>query len=1111
MLKALCCRHRRALTKTLRVMNLTAIILLSACLTASAVGNSQPITIQATNAPLEKVLLEIKKQSGYHLFYKDEWMQKTKLVDIQAVNKSVEEVLRICFKNQPFTFEIVDKTIVIKEKIADPNKQTTIVNEPPPPITVRGRVVNEHGEGVIASVMVKGTTNGTTTNSDGHFTLDNVDENAILVITGINIEGIIELKVNGKANVGNIVTKTKVAAGEDITIKAGYYDVKKRVATGNISRVDAKEIKVQPVSNPLAALQGRVTGMEIIQQTGVPGGNFKVRIRGINSIGNGNDPLYIIDGVPFTSSAMSFPQNAFDLFINGTSPLNGINPSDIESIEILKDADATAIYGSRGANGVVLITTKKGMQGKMKVDFNLRVGSGNPAGKLELMETPQYLAMRREALNNAGIPINPISAPELLVWDTTRNVDWQKELLRNTANTTDAQISLSGGDRYSQYVFGLGYRKETTVFPGENSDRRFSSHVSLTNRSKNEKLTTSLAVKYAVNMSDLIKSDLTSLAMTLPPNAPPLYKDNGDLNWGTELNSNTWVFPYLNHPLSYLKTDYETTTKNLLVSAVPVYSILKNLDVRVNLGYSDVTANTLTTTPLSSLSPQAVAVSQNSTVFSTSSFANWTIEPQVNWKPKLGKGKLNILVGTSFLEQVQQGVAQSARGFADENLMKNIGAAATIATSTNYYSQYRYNALFGRINYELAKRYILNLTGRRDGSSRFGAGKQFANFGAVGFAWLLSEEKFIKDDLHFLSFGKLRISYGLTGNDQLSNYEYLDTYRSLGTYQGSVTLYPVRLANPEFAWETNQKFEAGLDLSFFKNRIESSVSFYRNRSSNQLVGFALPPTTGFASVQGNLPAVVQNKGWEIEVHTRNIEGSKWNWSSSFNVTIPRNKLIAFPNLSASPTYANTLVVGEPLNIVMKYNYLGVDPQTGMYKFEDINQDGFINSLDLQVPLFVGQTLYGGIRNSFQFNGITFDVLFSFSKQTTQDFLNVYAATPGGGLSNQPAIVSNPWRSAGDIATYQVFSQATNVQQAYDNHRSSSGSHSDASYIRLKNLNLSYQIPVRFIQRLKMQQAQFFLQAQNLLTITNYKGLDPESTFHVLPPLRMITAGFSISL
>ncbi len=1069
------------------------------------------ISIALDNVPFENALKEIGRAAHVKFVYSPNQLQNEGNVSIDVQQRVLSEVLDEILTPRQIKFKVHEKEsmITLKKMEGEQKEERSSIQSPNSKQQlhqITGLVIDAANQQPMAgvNVIVRGTTNGTSTNGDGRYSL-NVENGDVLLFSFI---GYATMEVNvGSQSLMDVSLKEDVNSLKEVVINAGYYHTTKASQTGNIGRVEAQEIRKQPVSNPLAAMQGRVPGLEITQETGVPGGNFKVRIRGQNSIANGNDPLYIIDGVPFTSTSMTFPATSFNILLQGNSPLNGINPADIESIEVLKDADATAIYGSRGANGVILITTKKGSAGKPKVDVHFYSGSGNPASKMELMKTPQYLAMRTEAMNNSGFPINGTTAPDLVTWDANRYTDWQDELIGNTATVNDAQIGISGGDPLTQYSVSLGYRKETTVFPGNNGDQRMAAHISLNNKSKNEKLVTSFSVKYSVNTSNLIKRDLTDLALTLPPNAPPLYTEQGDLNWGTDLNSDTWVFPYMNHPLSYLKTDYDSKSKNMLANAVVSYAILPNLFAKVNLGYTDIVTNTVLTTPVSSLAPQVAAIEINKSVFTTSGFNNWTAEPQLNWKPKIGKGQFDILIGTSFLEQVEQGLVQNASGFADEALMKNIGAASTVTASTNYYSQYRYEAFFGRVNYALHEKYFINLTGRRDGSSRFGPGKQFANFGALGLAWVFSEENFLKNNLPFLSFGKLRSSYGITGNDQLGNYQYLDTYTPSGTYQGSSALKPVRLANPDYAWETNKKLEGGIELGFIKNRINASVSLYRNESSNQLVGYSLPPTTGFASVQGNLPAVVQNKGVEIELSSHNIDKGDWHWTTSINLTIPHNKLVSFPNLEASPAYANILIVGKPLSTLKRYEAMGVDAQTGLYTFKDVNEDGSINILDQQTPVFVGQHYYGGLNNTITFRNVQLDILFQFSKQSKLNFINIFSSSPGNGLGNQPDWVTGQWQQPNDVAQYQMFNQNTTVQQAYDKERSSTAGISDGSYIRLKNISLSYELPTLWSKKILMEQARVFVQAQNLLTFTHYKGLDPESTGLVLPPLRMITFGF----
>jgi TonB-linked SusC/RagA family outer membrane protein len=885
--------------------------------------------------------------------------------------------------------------------------------------------------------------------------------------------------------------------------------VKAKEKTGNITKITSKEIQRQPVQNPLAALQGRVAGLEIIQQTGVSGGNFKIRIRGTNSIANGNNPLFIVDGVPYTTTAMTFNETSESILGNslasasgGASPLNSINPADIESIEVLKDADATAIYGSRGSNGVILITTKKGQAGKTKVDFNFYAGFAKVAGKLDMLNTQQYLDMRNEAFNNDLETPTTANARDLLEWGTTPYTDWQEKLIGGTAQTMDGQISISGGEKYTQFSVGVGYHNETSVFPGDNNDQRISSHVSVVNTTPNQKLRTSVSLNYTSNNSKLLNQDLTAKALLLAPNAPALYDEGGELNWDGWDTSG----PYEN-PLAYLRRRYDSKTNTLIASMDVGYSILSNLEIKSRFGYANLGMNAVSLIPISSLAPSLASTSFNTTQFSNSTFQNWSVEPQVNWKPKLGNGQFDVLVGTQFLDQTTEGLAQIATGFSSEALMKNITAAPNRTFGTNYYTQYRYHAVFGRINYSYNSKYIINITGRRDGSSRFGPGNQFANFGAVGAAWIFSNEIFIKDAVSFLSFGKLRASYGVAGNDQLPDYQYLDAYTSSsGQYQGAIGLTPVRLSNPEFAWETNKKIEAAVELGFLEDRISTSISFYRNRSSNQLVGYPLPPTTGFNSIQANFPATVQNAGFEVELNTINLQQKDFKWATSFNISIPRNKLVEFPNLETSPAYASTYVVGEPLNIVKLYHYTGVDPVTGVYQFEDVNEDGSFDSDDRQIIKYIGPKFYGGFMNSFTYKGFQLEVFFQFARQTGTGYISF---TPGA-MFNQPDYVLSRWQKETDNADTQRFGQSSTTSTAYGLFISSDRSVNDASYVRMKNLSLSYSLPAKLLSRLRASGARVFIQGQNLMTMTNFKGLDPETSNGFLPPLRVLTGGVSLT-
>lgn len=1081
----------------MRVMKLTAFILLVACLQVSAGANSQTLTLSLKGATLEKVFDEIKKQSGYYFLYEEGLLERARRVDIQAKGASLKQVLDTCFMNQPLTYRIVNKIVVVINKEL---KDINAVDQDP--IDVKGRVTDKDGNPLSgANVKIKGTSIGTTTDQNGNYELKGIDEKAVLEISYVGHE--MQVIAVGNKKIINAILDVSMRE-LDATIIKGYYTTTKRLNTGNVSKVTAETIGQQPVSNVLQALQGRVPGMFITQHTGVPGSGFTVRLRGQNSIANGNDPLYIIDGIPFTSTPIG--SRSLNNIIVGGNPMSFIDVSEIESIEILKDADATAIYGSRGANGVILITTKKGKAGKTKGEINFYTGAGKVTRTMDLLNTSEYIQMRREAFANDGATPQAWD-DDLVNWDTTHYTDWQELLIGGTANITNANASISGGNSNTQFLIGGRYYKESTVFPGNFANEKSSVYFSLTNTSLNQKFKASLSGSFLSDNNNLYRTDLTLVALTLAPNAPSTYDSNGQLNWGPG---------FFDNPLRYQLQKYRANTNNLVCNSILSYQLLSSLQFKASLGYTQMNMDEIATYPIGSF-PPLFNVKTGSSSFSSNRIKTWLIEPQLIWHKEFGNHKLDILVGTTFQENLKQGETLQAEGYSNDELLDNIAGASTITKSSSappYYIQYRYNAIFGRINYNWGDKYLINVTGRRDGSSRFGPGKQVANFGAAGAAWVFSKEKIIGNLFPFLSYGKIRASYGITGNDQLTDYQYLNSY-SATTYQylNSVGLIPSRLFNADFAWETNKKFESAIELGVFQDRIIFTANYYMNRSSNQLVGYPLPLITGASSIQFNLPATVRNNGWEFELNTINIKNKRFSWSSSLNLSVPRNKLIAYPNLEGS-SYANTYVVGKSLFIRNKLHFIGVDAETGLYDFEDLDKDGNISfPNDLQPLKEVTQEYFGGFHNNFKYERIELDIFVQFVKQTGLNYLYNFLYAPGL-LSNQPRIVLNRWQKPGDISDVQKFTQEySTVYDAYDRSQSYGDNIlSDASFIRLKNISLSYQLPRTWTQRIKMDNCKIYLQGQNLITLTDYEGMDPENqSTGSLPPLRIITAGIKITL
>ncbi len=961
--------------------------------------------------------------------------------------------------------------------------------QPQQPIT--GIVKDAQGILPGVTVLIKGKASGTLTDENGQFSI-NVNPSDVLVFSYLGYKTV-EITVANQTVI-NIQLEEDTTQLKEIVLNAGYYSVKDKERTGSISRITAKDIETQPVTNVLAIMQGRMAGVNITQTSGVPGSGFNIQIRGRNSLRtDGNSPLYIIDGMPLGTESLgnSSLVSGFILPGAGVNALSTLNPADIESIEVLKDADATAIYGSRGANGVVLITTKKAKGNKTLVTANIFSGVGQITKKLNLMNTEQYLNMRRQAFENDGITTYPTNAHDINGnWDQNRYTDWQKELIGNTSQHRQIDVGLQGGTDLTKLLLKMTNYNENSVFHGDFEYKKTAFQFSGNHRSANQKLKIDLSLQYVIDNNDLPGNYLKIEAINLAPNAPDLYDSEGNLNWENST---------FNNPLRKIKEEFLAKTNFLNAGGSLSYKLFPSLEFKTMAGFSDTRLKETKTVPSTIYNPAFGLNSSISSLLQNTGFQqSWSLEPQLQWQSVFSKSALSILAGATFQERTFGTQGIQATGFSSNSLIYNIAAATTLSIYNNDTNIYRYNAVFGRFNYSLLDRYIINLTGRRDGSSRFGSGNKFANFGAVGAAWIFGKENWIETQMPWLSFGKIRGSYGTTGNDQIGDYQYLDTFSSTGIpYQGIIGLQPIRLFNPNFSWETNRKLEAAIDLGFLNDNIFITAAYFKNKSSNQLVGIPLPGTTGFTSIQSNFPAEVENKGIELEWHSKNINKENFSWSTSFNITFPKNKLVSFPNLAGS-TFANQYVVGEPLNIRMVYHYTGMNPETGLYEFEDYNGDGLIRSADDRKMLVdITPEYFGGLQNTLSYKNWQFDFLFQFVKQIAPNFNN-FKSMPGLSVNQSVDVLQET----------QPFSAGFNPQAnaAYTFYRNSDAAYSDASFLRLKNISLSYNLPTTSGWGCKL-----YLQGQNILTFTKYNGLDPENySGQNLPPLRLITLGTQLT-
>jgi TonB-dependent starch-binding outer membrane protein SusC len=1089
-------RKRLLAHQTILAMRLTAFLVLCGLLHASA-GTVAQISLSFKGAPLQQVLKSIKKQTDYTFFSNTVLMRESKPVTINVSNVSLEEALSICFRDQPFTYSIEGNIISVKFREIS-KKIITPTLDFPPPITMRGKVANEKGEpSAGVTIAVKGTEKITATDNNGDFILNNIDGKAVLIISGANIE-MLEIKVNDRANI-NITVVQKVSE-LDQTVIIGYGTSTKRLNTGSVATVKSADIEKQPIANPLSALQGRMAGVFVQNGNGLPGSNVTLQIRGINSINAGRDPLYIIDGVPFSSQ----PLNRWKSDLAGAngfqSPFNSINPSDIESINILKDADATSIYGSRGANGVVLITTKKGKSGKTALDINYYNGIEKATNLIKGLNTEQYTELRKEAFNNDGVIPDGQNAPELILFDQHAYTDYQKLLIGNTAKVSDAQVSISGGNAYTRFLIRANYRKEGTIYYGNSRYKRGGVKIGIDHNSADNKFTTSVSAIFTADNNKGI---------------PIPYNFNISPNFPSYTSSGAYNFIGGDSPDAIATQSIVSITKNLISNGQFKYKIIDGLSAQISLGYNFQTLNTLVMFPKASKEPTGYRPISEAR-YGNNTVETYIAEPQLNYNKKIYIGTFNALVGATWQYTSANGSFISGENYTNDNLLANLGSAGNISqvyAPASSSLQYKYASVFGRLNYNIADKYILNANFRRDGSSRFGPNKRYGNFGSGGIAWLFSKETFVKNILPVLSFGKLRLSYGVVGNDQILNYQYLATYSSGYNYQGTAGLFTSRIANPNYSWEINHKLDVGLELGFFDDRLLFSLSWFRNRTDNQLVGYPLPSQTGFTSYQANLPALVQNKGWEFSISSINIKSRYFKWESSFNLSFTDNKLLSFPGLAAS-SYANDLVVGQSLSILRSYKFTGINSQTGIPEFQTADGHTTNNPSYATDRFVIGKSIpdfFGGLNNSFSYKNFQFDFLFQFVKW--QGWMPVY--WPGFNRF-EPLEALNRWRKPGDITdlpvafTYQVDNDAA---IAYFPFITSSRFWSDASFIRLKNLSVSYALPDNFVKKISFSKCRFYLQAQNLLTFTRYKGTDPElvsgQTF-TIPSLKTITLGIQAS-
>jgi TonB-linked SusC/RagA family outer membrane protein len=1088
-------------------MRLTTVILIASLMQVSASTFGQRLSLQRKGISLEQVFKEIRNQTGYDILLSTKEVKVSSTIDVDFKNATIEEVMDRIVSGKTLTYSIEDKTILLKPK--EPTFLERLADRWAA-IDVTGKVVDDNGQPLPgATVKVKDGKGAAVTDAQGRFLIENVNEGAVILIS---YTGYVTKELVAKANMGTIVMALSVNPLDQVQIIA-YGTTTKRFSTSNIGTLKAEDIEKQPVTNVLLTLQGRIPGLDISLNTGVANGAVKVKIQGENNLRQNSTPFIVVDGIPFFGEVPSLFGSSIggSDISKGSSIFSFINPADIESIDILKDADATSIYGSRAANGAILITTKKGKPGRIRANVSVQQGWGMVTRRAQMMNTRQYLDMRYEALRNDGLDITSSSNRDLRLWDTTRYTNWQKELIGNTALYTNVNASVSGGNAGIQYLIGYTYNRSTDVFPGNFSDRRGSLHFNLNSISANQKFKVALSSSYLIDNNGLPGSDLVSQALLLQPNAPPLYSSDGTLNWAPNAAGNSsW-----DNPLIYTLIKNKYVTNNLFGNLNLSYILLPGLEIKTNAGYSNINSDSNSQIPLEINRPEDRPYVTPLAVYGYSNSKTWIVEPQVTFKRNFGTLKMESLVGGTLQDYDQSKLKLEGSGYVNDLLLGSVGAARSVITRQQS-SSYRYNALFGHLGWNLTDKYLLNLNVRRDGSSRYGKKNRFHNFWSVGLGWIFSEEQLIKESLPFLSFGKLRGSLGITGNDDFGDYEYLSLYSNTTpsiSYQGTGSLAITRLPNPYLQWENTRKIQGGIDLGFLKDRIVLNLTYAFNKSTNLISGASVPAMTGFTTFNQNSPATVQNTSWEGVLSGDIIKGSVFSWTSGLNFTLPRNKLLAFPDLEKS-SYANLLIVGQPLFFSKLYHFLGVDPATGIPMVADFQGNPTSSPVygrdDIVIQPLQKQ-FYGGMSHGFKYKNLQLDFFIQLERAVGQN--DLYYSGGGSALpgqftsdgSNQPMRILDHWRKPGDRTLIQRYNTDGSIvpwQVLSD----VSYSYAGGSYVRLKNVSVSWQLPKKILQTMKFQHFSIYGQAQNLLTWSKYTGLDPETRSTSLPPLRMITVG-----
>ena len=1112
--------------KTWMIMKLTIVLLLFFIFQAGAKNYAQKITIVRKHASLSDVFKAIEQQTNFLFFYDKVLIQETEPIDITLTNATLEQVLSACLKDQPLTYTIVKNTIVIQpKKIVSPQVSNIVMNVDavPPPIEIHGQVLSQNGVPLQnVSVLISGTKIGTTTDNDGRFTLSAPDNrNIVLEISSVGFQTK-RVKVGKQTEI--IVTLEEENRGLNEVVVIGYGTAKKKDLTGAVQNVTAKRLLDKPVVNVGEALQGKVAGVQVISQgAGIPGSMPMIRIRGTNSINSNNDPLFVVDGV-----------------VGVSNPLSSLNPQDILSLDVLKDASSTAIYGARGANGVIIITTKRGINGKPQIEYNSSVSVGVLQRHLYTLNADQLMFVYMQAMANgnkygtvnagkdfrptgsgqsfsempwlfkqvpAGSYIVPLIGKDGKSYAPIYNSNWESLIFRPSVSN-DQHIDIRGGSENAKFSLSLGYSDQEGLMK-QSFFRRYTGRV--TGDVKVFKwlnISTSLSfIKSKATADDGItrsSAEVWSILPTKYPNDPAIGSYAG--RWGTNADFNVgeqWFNILYRRQEIYGRNNVGQATGSFTTTA----KITKDLSLKsdFSIDYNAYKNNYYSGQLYGSTGSASINVSNT---------FYWQNEDYFNYQKTIGTDhNISAVLGLSWSQfNYENAGASNSIFLSDFYGYSNLGAGAAVRPGVSSGDgSSALNSYFSRVNYSYKDKYLLTLTGRVDGSSKFGSNNKYGFFPSAGVAWRVSQENFMKN-IDAISSLKLRASVGRTGNQEIGSYvtqSYISTASVILNGGANTGLYPSSVGNPDLKWETTTQADAGMELGLLHDRINLAVDFYHKVTSNMLLNVPLPLSTTAGSVRENY-GKVQNEGWEFTIGTRNIETNNFKWSTDITVTANQNKILQLGPTGA-PIYDQTgagngtsvLMVGAPIGSFFGLTRLGVYSteetslaaryglKPGDLKFLDRNNDGKIDLLtDGGIIGNAFPKWIIGFNNSISYKNFDASLDVQIVQGVTKAFVHESAEDRqlvSGGLNS----TLDAWRP--DHQNTMVAQMRPGNGGAYYQSYPDTHEMYDGSFIRGANGTIGYTFSDNVTKMLGFQRFRIYLNAANFFLITKAAGYDPEGS------------------